>query len=68
MCNEVDRERDPQQQVFFQTLKPSHASRPTSAKPHADAADYSATPRGVDSSFKLVPALAVESISSDTTT
>jgi hypothetical protein len=42
VCNEVERERDPQQQVYYQTIKAT-ASRPSSAKSHSDPA--AETPR-----------------------
>ncbi len=83
MCNEIERERDPQQQVFYQTIKAS-ASRPSSAKSLGQAAD--ATPRGsggishnsqkkngsncleAGARFQGIPALAVENLDTDTTT
>jgi hypothetical protein len=44
VCNEVERERDPQQQAYYQTIKAT-ASRPSSAKSHSDsAADTGALP------------------------
>jgi hypothetical protein len=66
VCNEIERDRDPQQQVFYQTIKPAQASRPTSAKLQAGAVH--AIPRPAGSAALAVPTLDVQSIDEDTTT
>jgi hypothetical protein len=59
VCNDIEKERDPQQQVFYQTIKTSQASRPSSARSQAESGALR---------VQVVPSLAVESIASDTTT
>ncbi len=45
VCNEIETERDPQQQLQYQTIKAT-ASRPPSAGAHVTDLNASATPRG----------------------
>jgi hypothetical protein len=59
VCNDIEKERDPQQQVFYQTIKASQASRPSSARSQAESGALR---------NQAVPSLAVDNIPADTTT